>query len=78
MRLVNVDNRKARILYIEGEPRWEYKFIRRALEDDKSVELVSMLRTTQNKIYRQGIANPARTRSRIPDYGRRVVRTTTA
>ena len=58
LRLVNVSNRKARILYIEGEPRWEYKFIRRALEDDKSVEIVSMLRTTQNKIYRQGIANP--------------------
>jgi uncharacterized membrane protein len=55
---VNVSNRKARVLYIEGEPRWEYKFIRRALEDDKSVEVVSMVRTTQNKIYRQGISNP--------------------
>ncbi len=54
MRLVNVSNRKARILYIEGEPRWEYKFIRRALEDDKSVEIVSMVRTTQNKILYQG------------------------
>ncbi len=58
MRLVNVTNRKARVLYMEGEPRWEYKFIRRALEDDKSVEIVSMVRTTQNKIYRQGISNP--------------------
>ncbi|HEY3841020.1 MAG TPA: glutamine amidotransferase [Bryobacteraceae bacterium] len=58
MRLINVNNRKARVLYMEGEPRWEYKFIRRALEDDKSVEVVSMVRTTQNKIYRQGISNP--------------------
>jgi uncharacterized membrane protein len=57
-RLVNVNNRRARILYIEGEPRWEYKFIRRALEDDKSVEVVSMLRTTQNKIYYQGTNSP--------------------
>ena len=32
-RLVNVENRKPRILYFEGEPRWEYKFIRRALDD---------------------------------------------
>src|SRR5690242_14665041 len=55
MRLVNVTDRKARILYMEGEPRWEYKFIRRALEDDKSVEVVSMVRTTQNKIYYQGV-----------------------
>lgn len=54
-RMVNVEAGKPRVLYFEGEPRWEYKFIRRALEDDKAVQLVSMLRTTQNKIYRQGI-----------------------
>ena len=58
IRLVNVVNRKPRILYIEGEPRWEYKFIRRAVEDDQNIDLVSMVRTTQNKMYRQGIANP--------------------
>jgi uncharacterized membrane protein len=57
-RLVNVEAAKPRVLYIEGEPRWEYKFIRRAIEEDHALELVSMLRTTQNKIYRQGIANP--------------------
>jgi uncharacterized membrane protein len=57
-RVLQVETRKPRILYIEGEPRWEYKFIRRAAEDDRSLDLVSMLRTTQNKIYRQGIANP--------------------
>jgi uncharacterized membrane protein len=54
VRLVNVAPRKMRILYMEGEPRWEYKFIRRALEDDPSIEIVTILRTTQNKIYRQG------------------------
>jgi uncharacterized membrane protein len=53
-RLVNVSARKMRILYFEGEPRWEYKFLRRAVEDDKSIEIISMLRTTPNKIYRQG------------------------
>jgi uncharacterized membrane protein len=53
-RLVNVSGRKKRILYFEGEPRWEYKFMRRAVEDDKNVEIISMLRTTPNKIYRQG------------------------
>ena len=25
----------------KGEPRWEYKFIRRAIEDDPSIELVT-------------------------------------
>lgn len=57
-RLVNVSDARRRILYIEGEPRWEYKFIRRAEDDDKTVQIVSMLRTTENKIYRQGIADP--------------------
>jgi uncharacterized membrane protein len=57
-RLVNVESSKRRILYVEGEPRWEYKFIRRAEEDDRIVTVVSMLRTSENKIYRQGIDDP--------------------
>jgi uncharacterized membrane protein len=57
-RLVNVTGEKRRILYVEGEPRWEYKFIRRAAEDDHELQIVSMLRTTENKIYRQGISDP--------------------
>ena len=57
-RMVNVESNKRRILYVEGEPRWEYKFIRRAEEDDRIVKLVSMLRTSENKIYRQGIDDP--------------------
>ncbi|MBV8817483.1 MAG: VWA domain-containing protein, partial [Acidobacteriaceae bacterium] len=56
-RVISVDNIKPRILYMEGEPRWDYKFLRRAVEDDKNIEVVSVLRTTQNKLYRQGIAN---------------------
>jgi uncharacterized membrane protein len=56
-RLVNVENRKPRILYIEGEPRWDFKFIRRAIDDypEIGIELPSMLRTTQNKILRLGM-----------------------
>jgi uncharacterized membrane protein len=57
-RLVNVESGKQRILYVEGEPRWEYKFIRRAEQDDRLVSIVSMLRTSENKIYRQGIEDP--------------------
>jgi uncharacterized membrane protein len=57
-RMVNVESDKRRVLYVEGEPRWEYKFIRRAEEDDRIVQLISMLRTTENKIYRQGIQDP--------------------
>jgi uncharacterized membrane protein len=57
-RLMAVSDDKRRILYVEGEPRWEYKFIRRAEDDDKLVQVASMLRTTENKIYRQGVSNP--------------------
>ena len=57
-RPILVSDAKRRILYVEGEPRWEYKFIRRAEEDDPTVQLVSMLRTSENKIYRQGIRDP--------------------
>lgn len=58
-RPILVSDAKRRILYVEGEPRWEFKFIRRAEEDDPTVQLVSMLRTSENKIYRQGISDPS-------------------
>ena len=45
-------------LYIEGEPRWEYKFIRRSLEEGFAVRVASLLKTTPNKFYRQGVETP--------------------
>ena len=53
-RLVTVEDRKPRILYMEGEPRWDFKFLRRALDDFPDIEVVSILRPTQNKLYVQG------------------------
>ena len=73
-RLVNVESSKRRILYVEGEPRWEYKFIRRAEEDDRIVQLVSMLRTSENKIYRQGIDDPKELADGFPSTRRGSVR----
>jgi len=66
-RLLNVSSDKRRVLYVEGEPRWEYKFIRRAEDDDRSVQIVSMLRTTENKIYRQGISDPKELEDGFPN-----------
>ncbi len=65
-RLLGVTDDKRRILYVEGEPRWEYKFIRRAEDDDKIVQVASMLRTTENKIYRQGISDPTELANGFP------------
>jgi uncharacterized membrane protein len=33
-----------RVLYIGGRPNWEYKFLRRALENESQVELVALIR----------------------------------
>ena len=53
--LLDVRASRHRVLYLEGEPRWEYKFIRRAVAEDPAVELVTWLRTTPRKTYRQGV-----------------------
>ena len=54
----NTEKAPLDILYIEGHPRNEYKFIRRAVEDDESVRLVTYLQTGPEKYYRQGINTP--------------------
>ena len=61
--LINVRDRKEKILYFEGEPRFEYKFIRRAVDkapsiaEDGNIEVVGLQRTADNKYYRQGLDN---------------------
>ena len=55
--LVKVEEQQFRVLYFEGEPRWEYKFMRRALGSEEDIRLVSMLRVSPNKFYRQGLEN---------------------
>jgi hypothetical protein len=52
-RILTVEDRRPRILYMEGEPRWDFKFIRRSLDDYDGVQLDTILRTTQNGIYAQ-------------------------
>jgi uncharacterized membrane protein len=53
--IIRVDDSKPKVLMVEGRPRWEYKFLRQALSDDKNIHLESLLRTALNKFYRQGI-----------------------
>jgi uncharacterized membrane protein len=65
-RLVSVEQTKPRILYIEGEPKWEYKFIRRAIDLDKGLTLVSILRTTQNKLYTQNASSSSELKDGFP------------
>ena len=65
-RLVDVADESFRILYFEGEPRWEYKFLRRAIHNDEELQIVSLLRVSPNKFYRQGIATPEQLESGFP------------
>ena len=44
--------RREQILYFEGEPRFEMKFLRRAVADDKNLEVVALQRTADNKYMR--------------------------
>jgi uncharacterized membrane protein len=54
--VMEVDARRRAVLYLEGEPRWEYKFIRRAVEGERALRLASAVRATPNRYYRQGLS----------------------
>ena len=64
--VLNVPAERRRILYLEGEPRWEYKFLRRAIEPERSLHLTSAVRTTPNKYFRQGVRSGAELQSGFP------------
>ncbi len=50
--LIEVTDRRDRILYYEGEPRAEMKFIKRAIEDDKNLDLIVLQRLAEDKYSR--------------------------
>ena len=56
--LVQVRDRREKILYFDGEPRFEVKFIRRAVADDDNIQVVVLQRTAQNKFGRYGVDDP--------------------
>jgi uncharacterized membrane protein len=56
--LVVVEDTREKILYFEGEPRWEVKFLRRAVEDDENLQLAVLQRTAENKFMRMGVEGP--------------------
>jgi uncharacterized membrane protein len=53
--VIDVVDWKPRILYIEGEPRWEYAKLRESVAEEKNIVLVSVLRSADGKFYRQGV-----------------------
>ena len=56
--LLEVRDRREKVLYYEGEPRPEAKFILSAVEDDKNIQVVLLQRTAENKYFRRNVSNP--------------------
>jgi uncharacterized membrane protein len=50
--LIQVQDRREKILYYDGEPHSEVAFIRRAVADDKNLQVVLLQRTAENKYLR--------------------------
>jgi uncharacterized membrane protein len=50
--VIDVVDRREKILYFEGEARFEPKFLRRAVADDKNLQVVTLERTAKNKYLR--------------------------
>jgi uncharacterized membrane protein len=55
--LIEVRDNREKILYFEGEPRFEMKFVRRAVADDKNLQVVALQRTADNKFLRLDVDN---------------------
>ncbi len=56
--LVVVEDRSQEILYFEGEPRWEVKFLLRGVQDDENLRVALLQRTAENKFYRRNLEGP--------------------
>lgn len=50
-RCVMLEDRHARprVLYVSGRPNWEFKFLRRSLEDDEHLELTGLIRIARKE-----------------------------
>ncbi len=57
-RLLEVEERTVDILYFEGEPRFEFKFLRRAVRHDPELRVAGMVRTAEGKFYRVDMESP--------------------
>ncbi len=55
--LLTVRDRREKVLYVEGEPRPELKFARRAVDADRQLQLVALLRSAKDKYLRLGVSD---------------------
>jgi uncharacterized membrane protein len=56
--MIDVRDRREKILYFQGEPRHDVGFLLRAVAADQNLQVVLLQRTADNKFYRLGIDGP--------------------
>ena len=73
--LIVVEDRNEKLLYFEGEPRWEVKYLLRGVEEDENLQISLLQRTAENKFLRRNVDGPdelvggfPRTRSELFKY----------
>ena len=73
--LIVVEDRNEKLLYFEGEPRWEVKYLLRGVEEDQNLQVALLQRTAENKFLRRNVDGPdelvggfPRTRSELFQY----------
>ena len=65
--LVEIGDTRRKILYFEGSPRPENKFVRRAVTDDENIHVVTLLRTADEKFLRLDVDGPGELAGGFPD-----------
>ena len=53
--MLRVRSGREKVLYVEGEPRSEFAFIRRAVADDSALQVAGLLRSAKGKFLRLGV-----------------------
>ena len=65
--LVEVLDQPLRLLYFEGQPRWELKFLRRAVAGDPELQVACLVRTAEGKFYRVDVSSAEELAGGFPD-----------
>lgn len=64
--LLDVRHRREKILYVEGEPRPEVRFMREAVAADSNIQLVVLQRTAESKYLRLNVDGPTELAAGFP------------
>ena len=64
--LVDVRDGREKVLYVEGQPRSEMRFIRAAVAADSNIQLVALQRTAENKFLRLNVDSATELLSGFP------------